>query len=175
MTMAHTETPSAPEPPVSVPSAPTPYQEPLVDMPPYIFFLALAYLAILIAIFATYASWPAFRDNAPNSFGQIPVGVVWFGAVGAVVGSLFGIFNHNKQWKMSYNYWHYCRPLFGAVTGSIGALLYLVLLILGTTDQVKIQDVTFYAVAFVFGFADKSFIQLVQNVTAVIIKPGNQG
>jgi hypothetical protein len=152
----------------------TPYVEPLVDMPVHIFVVALAYLAILVALFATYASWSAFRADAPKSFGQIPVGVVWFGATGAVIGSLFGIFNHNKQWKLSYNYWHYCRPLFGAVTGSIGALLYLVLLILGTTTAVRVQNVTFYAAAFVFGFADKSFIQLVQNVTAVIIKPGNQ-
>ncbi len=156
------------------PPAKVPYEEPLVDMPPYIFFIALAYLATLIALFVTYESWSAFRGHAPTSFGQIPVGVVWFGAVGAVIGSLFGIFNHNKQWKLSYNYWHYCRPLFGAVTGSVGALLYLVLLILGTTNAVKVQNVTFYAVAFVFGFADKSFIQMVQNVTAVIIKPGNQ-
>jgi hypothetical protein len=155
-------------------NADAPYEEPLVEMPPYIFFLALTYLALLMALFIVYVSWSSFRTAAPSSFGQIPIGVVWFGAVGAVIGSLFGIFNHNKQWKMSYNYWHYCRPLFGAVTGSIGALLYLVLLILGTTNQVKVQSVTFYAAAFVFGFADKSFIQLVQNVTAVIIKPGNQ-
>lgn len=154
--------------------APAPYVEPLVEMPFYIFIIALVYLALLIALFATYACWSAFRTQAPASFGQVPVGVVWFGATGAVVGSLFGIFNNNKQWKLSYNYWHYCRPLFGAVTGSIGAMLYLVLLILGTTNQVKVQNVTFYAVAFVFGFADKSFIQMVQNVTAVIIKPGNQ-
>jgi hypothetical protein len=168
--MANVANPPPPAPPPA--PAPPPYQEPLVEMPVHIFVVALVYLATLIALFIVYASWSAFRSHAPTSFGDIPVGVVWFGAIGAVVSSLFGIFNNNKQWKLSYNYWHYCRPLFGAVTGSIGALFYLVLLILGTTSQVKVENVTFYAAAFVFGFADKSFIEMVQSVTAVIIKPG---
>ena len=79
-----------------------------------------------------------------------------------------------QKWETSYDYWHYCRPLFGAVTGSIGALIYLVLLHLGSASIVKVDPLTFYVVAFVLDFADKSFMQLLQNVTTVIIKPGNQ-
>ena len=79
-----------------------------------------------------------------------------------------------QKWETSYDYWHYCRPLFGAVTGSIGALIHLVLLHLGSASIVKVDPLTFYVVAFVLDFADKSFMQLLQNVTTVIIKPGNQ-
>ena len=79
-----------------------------------------------------------------------------------------------KTWDRSYNYWHYCRPLFGAVTGSIGALIYLVLLNLGSKSAIKVDSSTFYVVAFVLGFADKSFMQMLQNVTSVIIKPGTR-
>jgi hypothetical protein len=61
-----------------------------------------------------------------------------------------------------------------AVTGSIGALMYLVLLHLGDNSIVKADPLTFCAVAFVLGFADKSFMQMLQNVTRVIIKPGSQ-
>ena len=56
----------------------------------------------------------------PANLGPLPAGVVWFGAIGAVMVSLYGIFLYNQKWDTSYNYWHYCRPLFGAVTGSIG-------------------------------------------------------
>lgn len=143
-------------------------------MPPRIFVVALTYLAVLIALFIVYVSWSSFRSHVPTSFGQLPVGIVWFAATGAVIASLYGIFVHNKSWNSSYNYWHYCRPLFGAVTGSVGALIYLVLLNLGSKSAVKIDSSTFYVVAFVFGFADKSFMQMLQNVTKVIIKPGNQ-
>ena len=88
--------------------------------------------------------------------------------------SLFGIFVHNSDWDSSYNYWYYSRPIFGAVTGSVGALLYLVLLNLGTTSTVRVDRLTFYAAAFVFGFADKAFMQILKSVTDVIIKPGGK-
>ncbi len=88
--------------------------------------------------------------------------------------SLFGVFVHNQDWDHSYDYWYYSRPLFGAVTGSVGALLYLVLLDLGTTNAVKVDHLTFYAAAFVFGFADKAFMQILKSVTDVIIKPGGK-
>jgi hypothetical protein len=145
-----------------------------VEMPLHIFVLATAYLIALITLFIIYVSWHAFRSDVPASFGQLPVGIVWFAATGAVIASLYGIFVHNKAWDPSYNYWHYCRPVFGAVTGSIGALIYLVLLNLGSKSSIKVDSPTFYVVAFVFGFADKSFMQMLQNVTSVIIKPGGK-
>lgn len=143
-------------------------------MPVHIFVLAVIYLAALMAVFVMYFTWPAFRSDIPAAFGQLPVGVVWFGAIGAEIASLYGIFVHNREWDPSYNYWHYCRPLFGAVTGSIGAIIYLILLNLGNKSAVKVDTLTFYVVAFVLGFADRSFIQLLQNVTKVIIKPGGK-
>jgi hypothetical protein len=143
-------------------------------MPVHIFVLALIYLILLAVLFIAYVSSPSFRSGTPTHFGQLPMGILWFGATGAVMASLFGIFTHNREWKPSYNYWHYCRPLFGAVAGSIGALIYLVLLKLGNSSSVKVDDTTFYVAAFVFGFADGSFIQLIQNVTAMLIRPSKK-
>jgi hypothetical protein len=139
-----------------------------------IFGLAVTYLVLLMALFIVYATSSSFRSDIPEHFGQLPVGVAWFGATGAVIASLYGIFVHNQAWDKSYNYWHYCRPLFGAITGSIGALIYLVLLNLGSTTAIKVDNPTFYVVAFVLGFADKAFMQMLQNVTNVIIKPGSK-
>ncbi len=48
------------------------------------------------------------------------------------------------------------------------------LLKLGTTTTVLVDTATFYVAAFVFGFADKSFTQMVQNVTSILVKPGQE-
>jgi len=147
---------------------------PFGQMPRHILFFAVAYLAALVGMFIAYFTSPWLRMHIPANLGPLPVGVVWFGATGAVMVSLYGIFVYNQEWNTSYNYWHYCRPLFGAVTGSIGALMYLVLLHLGSSSRVKVDPLTFYVVAFVLGFADKSFMQLLKGVTTVIVKPGTQ-
>lgn len=114
------------------------------------------------------------RHATPTNLGPLPVGVVWFGATGAVVASMRGIFYHNDKWDSSYNYWHISRPFLGAVTGSVGALLYLVSLHLGSSSPITVNRATFYAVAFVLGFADIAFVELLRNVTDVIIKPGQK-
>jgi hypothetical protein len=51
-------------------------------MPVHIFVLAVVYLIALTGIFITYATWSSFRSHAPASFGELPVGIVWFGATG---------------------------------------------------------------------------------------------
>jgi hypothetical protein len=163
--------PATPAP--ATPNAPT-TSGPSGQMPLHILFFAVAYLAALIGMFIAYFTSPWLRMHIPTNLGPLPAGVGWFGAIGSVMVSLYGIFLYNQKWDTSYNYWHYCRPLFGAVAGSIGALMYLVLLHLGSSSSVKVDPLTFYVVAFVLGFADKSFMQLLQNVTTVIVKPGNQ-
>jgi hypothetical protein len=119
-----------------IPAPPTPSTSTPPDhfgkMPQHILFLAVAYLAVLIGLFVAYFTSHWLRLHVPANLGPLPVGVVWFGASGAVVASLYGIFVHNRGWDPSYSYWHYCRPLFGAVIGSVGALMYLVLLHLGS-------------------------------------------
>jgi hypothetical protein len=161
-------------PPPETQNASPPPKPSFGNMPWQILVLAVAYLAALIALFITYLMVAWLRSHLPASLGPLPIAVVWFGAIGAVMASLYGIFVYNQKWDTSYNYWHHCRPLFGAVTGSIGALIYLVLLHLGSASIVKVDPLTFYVVAFVLGFADKYFMQLLQNVAMVIIKPGKQ-
>jgi hypothetical protein len=79
---------------------------------------------------------------------------------------------HNQDWQVSYNYWHYCRPLFGGTTGSIGAVIYLVLQTIGDKATPKPDFLTFFVVAFMLGFADGAFMQLLHKVMSVIIRPG---
>jgi len=143
-------------------------------MPPRIFGCELVYLLALLGLFIAYAMSPTMRKALPSELGPLPVGVVWFGATGAVISAFGGIFYSNQKWKSSYNYWYYIRPLFGAVTGAVGALLYWVTLRLGDTSPVTVNQPTFYAVSFVLGFADRAFVELLQNVTQMIIRPGQR-
>jgi hypothetical protein len=141
-------------------------------VPKSIVAAAFVYLVLLVALFITYVTSKEFRSDLPSALGPLPIGVVWFGAVGAVISSFRGIFAYNQSWDSSYNIWHYSRPLLGAVTGSIGALMYWVLLTLGSTTTVIVRPTTFYAAAFVLGFADKAFGNLLSSVTSLIIDPG---
>lgn len=161
--------------PDRAPPTPATTGPPPVPMPPHIFYIATGYLVVLIGLFVAYFTVPWLHSRVPLELGPIPAGVVWFGATGAVMASLYGIFVHNQHWDPSYTYWHYCRPLFGAVTGSISALIYLVLLTLGDKTTPKMNNLTFFVVAFVLGFADGAFMQLLHKVTSVIIKPGGGG
>jgi hypothetical protein len=145
-----------------------------VIMPRRIFYLELLYLVVLVAVLVLYKTWSAFPHAVGGKLNPLPVSVVWFGAVGGVLSGLQGIFFHNQKWDASFNYWHYSRPLVGAVTGSIGALLFLVALRLGTKQgaSVKPDVLTLEAVAFVLGFADNAFRSLLQKVTDAVIGPG---
>lgn len=82
--------------------------------PALLVVIAVAYLLLLLTIGATYFAWSPLQTALPSTFGPIPIAVPWWGAVGAVVGSLYGIFFHNKSWDPSYDVWHYSRPLVGA-------------------------------------------------------------
>ncbi len=103
-------------------------------MQKHVFFLELGYIIVLVALFALHAMGSWFRNALPISLGPLPLGVVWFGSVGGVVAGFRGIYYYNHKWDSSYNYWHYTRPIFGAVTGAIGSLIYWVLLRFGSTS-----------------------------------------
>ena len=77
-------------------------------------------------------------------------------------------------WDSTFNVWHVSRPFIGAITGSMGAVIYLVLLELGNKATVSVDVLTFYVAAFAFGFADSAFLEVLKNITNILIKPGNK-
>jgi hypothetical protein len=91
------------------------------------FFLALVYLLVLLVVGFGY-SLPIWADETkysviPRSFGPVPLGVPWFGALGAVLLSLKGIFDHQHDWNDTYWPWHTARPLVGASLAIVGVLI----------------------------------------------------
>ena len=143
-------------------------------MPKRIFLFEITYLVLLIGLFIAYEVSGGFRDALPTSFGPIPIGVIWFGATGAVLAGLGGVYFHNRSWDPAYDFWHYSRPMVGAVVGGVGALLYYVSISVGTENVVTPNALTFDAVAFVLGFADDSFRELIKKVTTLLFGAGHE-
>jgi hypothetical protein len=144
---------------------------PPIKMPPLIFILEMTYLVLLIVLLVVYKTDHAFRAALPP-FGPLPVQIAWFGATGGVLAGLGGVYLHNSNWKHKYDYWHYSRPLVGGVVGGIGCLLFYVSILAGNTKSVTPNVVTFDAVAFILGFADKAFRELIDKVTQLLFGPG---
>lgn len=99
------------------------------SLPSYMFPLVMSYLIALVVVVILYKVEPGHMFRwLPSQVGPVPLSVPLFGAIGAVIVSLQGLFKHGDAWLPSYNLWHIARPLVGAVLGFV-AVLFLILLI----------------------------------------------
>jgi hypothetical protein len=88
-----------------------------------IFWLSVVYLVLLLGGMIAYLQWDAFPTHLPSQIGPVPLAVPWFGALGAVTLSLYGVLWHRVDWDPTYVLWHVVRPLMGVVLGTIAFLL----------------------------------------------------
>lgn len=149
--------------------------------PSFFFWLGMTYTGVLLLMAAVY-NLILPDPNRPVMFGVLPIAVPWFGALGAVTISLEGVFLWNSQWDKKFNYWHIGRPLFGAVLGIVAFFIYVVIVsasgavpnFLGGA-QAPIKDyIVFYVVAFLVGYREETFRELIKRATDLILKPGTQ-
>ncbi|HXM57294.1 MAG TPA: fibronectin type III domain-containing protein [Candidatus Dormibacteraeota bacterium] len=170
---------------VSLPSNPV---WPGDDVPWYLFPLELGYLLVLGALAYGYAvdravaagpvTLPVLRDAIPPVVAGVPISVPWFGALGAVLIGLYGIFDHShRDWQRALNKWHIARPFTGAVLGTVGFILFTAV-IRATGVSPGAQDtlgkLVYFAIAFVVGFREETFRQLIKRVADLIVGPGQQ-
>jgi Fibronectin type III domain len=171
---------------VSLPSGPL---WPGDDVPLYLFPLELGYLMLLGMLAYAYAmhepiplgqvTVPVLREWIPGSVAGVPISVPWFGALGAVLIGLYGIFDHShKDWLRGLNKWHIARPFTGAALGTVGFILFTAV-IRAAGVQPPEQDnavgkLLYFAVAFVVGFREETFRELIKRVADLIIGPGQQ-
>ena len=144
--------------------------------PSFFFWLGLGYLALLLLIAGVYS-----RDFTRILLaGILPLGVPWFGALGAVTISLEGVFLWNAQWSNKYNYWHIGRPLFGAVLGIVAFFIFFLIVSASGTTPKFLQSnppqpsdvIVFYVVAFLVGYREEAFRELIKRAMDMILKPG---
>jgi hypothetical protein len=148
--------------------------DPCVAVPGSVLAVAFTWLALLVASFVCYERIDAFADFVTFELGRLPFESIWFGAAGGWLISAQGIFDHNRSWRRSYDYWHYVRPVLGALIGTLGCLTFIVLNDAATEDQVAVNAVFYDVVALAIGYREASFRALITSLFDTIILPGDK-
>lgn len=141
---------------------------------PTIFVVQILFLVGLGALAVIYFShrWPSDL----NSLGSIPIGVVWFGALGAVLISLTGVVEHAADWDGRLYLWHLSRPLMGAALGVVAVLILQAgVLAAGTPLTAETpgapKNLLFYLVAFLVGYREETFRELIKRLVDLVFAP----
>jgi hypothetical protein len=140
----------------------------------WFFAVESAYLVVLAIIFIIYQVSAGVRGALPTHLGDLPVGVPWYGAVGGTLISLTGVFKHSRDWDEHFALWHYARPLVGAFLGSLGALMFLVIVDAAAVHGTTPNGVVYEVVAFLVGYREATFRSLIQRATDVLLSPGDK-
>lgn len=141
-----------------------------------IFAVQMGWLIFLGAIALVRIVAPPSRFGLPDMIGALPIGVVWFGAVGAVLISLTGIVEHAKDWDESFALWHLSRPLMG---GSLAIVAVLILqagiLAVGSapvsTQPGTPKNVLYYLIGFLVGYREETFREMIKRLVDLIFSP----
>lgn len=140
-----------------------------------IFWIQIVYLVVLTAI----AYFAAVRTlDVPDNFGPIPRGVPWFGALGGVMISLAGVFEHRADWDSAFWPWHISRPLVGALVAVVAVLAFQSgVLAINATPPDSNSNTAFlfyYLISFVVGYREETFRLLIKRVADVVLEPAPQ-
>jgi drug/metabolite transporter (DMT)-like permease len=144
------------------------------DLPRWLFPLEIGYVIALVAVLLLYHHNDAAHRLVPDPAGPIPLGVVWWGALGGVTISLTGIFRHPRSWDDAYNRWHIARPVLGAVMGTVGYLIFVVVIQAAGPSEVEAGNGSpiFYLVAFLLGYREQVFRDVLRKAVDTLIAPG---
>jgi hypothetical protein len=145
-------------------------------------WLDSGYVAVLIILMVgRQAHWLGL-DRIHNPIGGIiPLAVPWFGALGAVTISIYGVVDHSEGWQTKWNLWHVVRPVVGAILGTVAYLIFIGVIqatgttpsAVGPTKSTSIVLVTYLLIAFAVGFREETFRALIQRVVDILLSPGD--
>jgi len=143
-----------------------------------IFIVQIAWMVVLGGLAGAF-----FIDRTliplADSLGSVPLAVIWFGALGAVLISLTGIVEHAHDWDESFALWHLSRPLVGASLAVIGVLILQAgVLAIGSSPNVSTEtpkNLLYYLIAFLVGYREETFRELIKRLVDLILAPGTSG
>lgn len=143
------------------------------------FAVALLYLLVLLILGLLFFSKRSLLFFLPESFGPVPLGVPWFGALGAVLISLTGIFEHEHDWDPGYWPWHLARPLIGVGLGVVSVIILEAgILAVGSSPPTQPKTIPanllYYLIAFLVGYREETFRELIKRLVDVILSPGGE-
>lgn len=145
-----------------------------------IFFLQMAYQGGLAALATLFFTGDLeVRDNV----GTIPIAVPWFGALGGALISLKGVFDHPYDWDPGHRLWHVSRPFVSATLAVIAVLMFQSgILAVGsdvnpdeTDTATTATNLFYYLIAFLVGYREETFRELIKRLVDVLLAPGGPG
>jgi hypothetical protein len=109
-----------------------------------------------------------------HTIGNMPTEVPWFGALGAVLISLVGVFEHPLDWDTRTAEWHWARPIVGASFGVVSVLILQAgILSVGADPHNPGKSLAlYYIVGFVVGYREETFRELIKRLVDVLLNPG---
>ena len=154
-----------------------PMSNPDESRPPrWLLPLQLAYIGVLVAIALLHSHWSWAHRLFGANLGPVPLAVPWWGALGGITISLTGLFKHAASWDECYEAWHIARPVMGAVMGSVGYLIFIVV-IRSTGASAPATTSTggaaFDLVAFLVGYREAVFRELLRKAVDILLSPGS--
>ena len=138
-----------------------------------IFLVQIVWLIVLATLAVIYflQSWPPKLIN----LGPIPIGVIWFGALGAVLISLTGVVGASTTGMTIFTYGTSPRPIMGATLGVVAVLILQAgVLAAGSHPTVGVPgtpNLLYYLVAFLVGYREQTFRELITRLVDLIFKP----
>lgn len=142
---------------------------PTSRVPRRIYALQTTYLVVLFACAVSYLDVASFRAIVPDPVGPVPLGVVWFGALGGVLISIEGSVKHRRDWDTTMHVWHYLRPLVGVALGVVSYLIFVVVIAATGTSPIRKGTLVYYLVAFVVAYREETFRSLIKRATDVLL------
>lgn len=138
-----------------------------------VWLIALAFGAIFYFFW-----WPQTWPPQPINLGSIPVGVVWFGALGAVLISLTGVVEHVTDWDPKFTFWHLSRPLIGAALAMVGVLILQAGILASGTHPASApggtpKNLLYYLIAFLVGYREETFRELIKRLVDLVFTPAS--
>ncbi len=127
------------------------------------------YIVLLIAL-PIFRS--AYASNLPHyilyPFGNMPLAILWFGMLGGLLVSLYRVVSR-QEWTSALNVWHMFSGALGAVYGLISYLLVVLIINAATINNHFDRNTVLYdVVAFLFGFGQNAFVNLVKRLTGLV-------
>ncbi len=139
-----------------------------------VFVIELIYL---IALWTLALLYFVHVIHPRHSIGNMPVAVIWYGALGGVLISLVGVFEHPFDWNAGYVQWHWARPVVGASLAVVSVLILQAGIISVGADPHKpgSSSALYFVVGFVVGYREETFRELIKRFADVLLRPGTSG
>ena len=130
---------------------------------------------LLVALWVIAILYFAGTIHPRHTIGNMPTAVPWFGALGGVMISLVGVFEHRLDWNPGYALWHWARPFVGATFAVVSVLIFQTgILSVGADPHQKGASLAlYYIIAFVVGYREETFRELIKRIVDVLLSPGN--